>query len=320
MTAAAGVILKAFNDRPNFYSAAVYLSQTPICYMVLLNLAMLCFGSIIYGLQLLLFGNLRIVERERLWERGWISVTETLLIMMTFRDDVGGWFLFVLTNLIVARVWAWIAEGRIEMLEQQPPSNPRLFHARLSASLGVSLLFNFLFLKYCVDTVLEEARPGMMVMFAFEFAVLTITAMSNLLRYFISLREIQVVKKQTTTRIEARRAQIRGEREQAQAEANANGTDPNSAVANLPREEDVDENDVDVPGWEEKGRWVFALDHGLADNAQTFFDSSSTWRFSVSSCYSMASRSTSSGTFTSPSIPSSSASIASCSIATQPKT
>ncbi|KAF2096545.1 hypothetical protein NA57DRAFT_13241, partial [Rhizodiscina lignyota] len=257
---AGAVILKAFHDRPNFYSAAVYLSQTPLCYMILLNLAMLCFGSIIYGLQVLLFGQLRIVERERLWERGWISVTETLLIMMTFRDDVGGWFLFILTNLVVARLWAWITEGRIEMLEQQPPANPRLFHARLSASLGVSLLFNFLLLKYCIDTVLEEARPGMMVMFAFEFAVLTITAMSNLLRYFISLREIQVVKKQTTTRIEARKAQIRAERERAQSEATANGTDQTSALANLPREEDVDENDVDVPGWEEKGRWVFALD------------------------------------------------------------
>lgn len=260
VTAAAAVILKAFQSRPNFYSAAVYLSQTPLCYMILLNLLMLCFGSILYGLQLLLFGHLRQTEVERLWERGWISVTETLLIMMTFRDDVGGWFLFVLTNLVVARLWAWIAEGRIEMLEQQPPANPRLFHARLSSSLAVSLLFNFLFLKYCIDTVLEEARPGMMVMFAFEFAVLTITSMSNLLRYLISLREIQVVKKQTASKIEARRAEIRTERERVQAEAAANGTDQSSAVANLPREEDVDENEVDVPGWEEKGRWVFALD------------------------------------------------------------
>lgn len=261
---AGGVVLDAFNRRPNFYSATVYLSQTPLCFMVLANFAFVCYASLIYALQRALFGDLRIIERERLWERGWISVTETLLIMMTFRDDVGAWFLFILANLVVARMWAWLAESRTEMLEQQPPANPRLFHTRQTASLLVCCVANFGFLKYCVDTVLEQARPGMMVMFAFEFAVLTITSFSNLFRYGIALYEIRETQRQTKAKIEARRAELRAERSAAEARASESAeaaAEVSDTVARLTREEaNVDENDVDVPGWEDKGRWVFGLD------------------------------------------------------------
>lgn len=34
MTLALGVVMKAFSERPNFYSAAVYLSQSNACLMV----------------------------------------------------------------------------------------------------------------------------------------------------------------------------------------------------------------------------------------------------------------------------------------------
>ena len=98
----------------------------------------------------------------------------------------------------------------------------------------------------------------MMVMFAFEFAVLTITSMSTAARYTISLHEASVISHQ----IKDRRAQIRREREESQAQsATANqDTAPESQVGAAATEDDIDSLDVDVPGWEEKGRWVFYLD------------------------------------------------------------
>ena len=159
--------------------------------------------------------------------------------------------------LLIGKVWGWIGEGRVEILEQQPPSNPRLFHARLSFSLIISTLFDIFMLRYSINTVLLHARPNMMVMFAFEFAVLTITSISAAARYTISLREAAVIQNQ----IKDRRAQIRRERVSAHGEPTADGsTSSVSHQGGIVTVDDIDLLDVDVPGWEEKGRWVFYLD------------------------------------------------------------
>ncbi|KAI9838582.1 MAG: hypothetical protein M1819_004894 [Sarea resinae] len=211
------------------------------------------------GLQRLFYGPLRPIEIEQLYDKAWFAITETCLAMTIFREEVGGWFLVMFVCLLIGKVWGWIGEGRVEILEQQPPANPRLFHARLSFSLLLSMAFDLFMLNYCVQTVLRQARPNMMVMFAFEFAVLSILSSSTALRYSISLAEAAVIKQQTHIMLEERRAEIRAAREEAQRRAASEGAS-DQTTPELPREEDVNEMDIDVPGWEEKGRWIFYLD------------------------------------------------------------
>jgi E3 ubiquitin-protein ligase synoviolin len=216
-----------------------------------------------FGLQRLLYGPLRPIEIEQLYEKAWFAITETCLAMTIFREEVGGWFLVMFVALLVGKVWGWIGEGRVEVLEQQPPTNPRLFHARLSFSLFLSLTFDISLLNYAVKTVLRMARPNMMVMFAFEFAVLTITSTSTAARYALSLTESLIIKRQTQQRLEERREQLRAAREEARQRAeNDSSTSESTAApaANLPDPDLVDEIDIDVPGWDEKGQWVFYLD------------------------------------------------------------
>jgi E3 ubiquitin-protein ligase synoviolin len=209
------------------------------------------------GLQRLFYGRLRPIEVEQLYEKAWFAITETCLAMTIFREEVGGWFLVMFVCLLIGKVWGWIGEGRVEILEQQPPSNPRLFHARLSISLIISTLFDMFMLRYSINTVLRHARPNMMVMFAFEFAVLTITSVSTLARYAISLYEARVIGHQ----IKDRRAQMRREREVERAQAvTEQVTSQETVMTDAPAQDDIDSLDVDVPGWEEKGRWVFYLD------------------------------------------------------------
>ncbi|KAH0537403.1 hypothetical protein FGG08_005802 [Glutinoglossum americanum] len=264
MVLAAGVVLRAFHERANFYSAAVYLSQSNACLMILTNLLLLCVATTMFGLQRLLYGPLRPIEIEQLYEKAWFAITETCLAMTIFREEVGGWFLMMFVALLVGKVWGWIGEGRVEVLEQQPPANPRLFHARLSFSLFLSLAFDISILNYAIKTVLQMARPNMMVMFAFEFAVLTISSTSTAARYAISVTEALIIKRQTQLRLEERRAELRIAREEASQRATQ--TDPTrqeSTVqppADLPDPDSVDEIDIDVPGWDEKGQWVFYLD------------------------------------------------------------
>lgn len=255
--AAAACLLKAFHQRPNFYSATVYLSQSNACILILTNLLLVTACWFMYGLQRALYGQLRPIEVEQLSEKAWYAVLDTLLAMPSFREDVGGWLLTMFALLLAGKVWGWIAEGRVDILEQQPPANPRLFHARLATSLIVSVVFDLLILRYCINTVITDPRPGMMVIFTFEFAILSIFSLFTLARYLLSVADTQIQKRQTIAAIEARKEEIRAEREEARRSAAAAG-EPALEEDEEPIE--VDENEVDVPGWEEKRRYLFALE------------------------------------------------------------
>jgi E3 ubiquitin-protein ligase synoviolin len=243
------VLMRAYYERPNFYSAAVYISQSTGSLMFLVNLMLIVAASFGYGLQRLFYGPLRPIETEQLYDKAWFAVSETLLAMTIFRDDLGMWFFAMFLCLLAGKVWQWIGEGRVEFLEQQPPANPKLFHTRLTSSLLLSVAFDIFMMQYCIDSILSEARPGVMVMFGFEYVLLATASISTLLRYTLSLVELFITQRQEKAREEARRIA----REHARRQAAADG-------AAAPVEIDDDEDEGDVPGWEEKGRWVFYLD------------------------------------------------------------
>lgn len=229
----------------------------------LVNFSLLLYSSFIYGLTKLCFGTLRAVEVEQLTERAWFAITETCLAMTIFREEIGAWFLVMFTSLVTGKVWGWIGDGRVEFLEQQPPANPRLFHVRLSVSLAISFIYDIWILKYTVDTVIQQARPNMMVMFLFEFAVLATCSWRTAVRYILSIAEQNIVKAQTKKRLIERRQEIRRQREaliREREQAAATGQEPPQDQEPLPREEDIDEMDIEVPGWTSKGEWVLWLD------------------------------------------------------------
>ncbi|KAI1450053.1 hypothetical protein F5Y02DRAFT_413730 [Annulohypoxylon stygium] len=260
---AAGVVAYAFNQRANFYSAMVYLSQNNLSLMILINLVLLVYGSFVWGLQRLCYGPLRPVEIEQLYEKAWFAVTETCLAMTIFREEVGAWFLVMFTALVTGKVWEWIGEGRVEVLEQQPPVNPRLFHMRLSISLLLSIVYDTWLFSYTVNAVIQQARPNMMVMFLFEFAILATCSFRTGFRYVLSLVEADIVKKQTRQRLEERRRQVREQRAEIMRRRESEDVAEAQAAAQEelpPDDEDIDETDIEVQGWESKGQWVLSLD------------------------------------------------------------
>ncbi|KAK3074957.1 E3 ubiquitin-protein ligase hrd1 [Teratosphaeriaceae sp. CCFEE 6253] len=259
--AAAGCLLKAFHERPNFYSATVYLSQSNACLLILTNLLIVLACSTFYALQRILYGPLRPIEIEQLSEKAWYAVLDTLLAMPSFREDVGGWLLCMFVLLLAGKVWGWIGEGRVDVMEQGQPTsgNARLAHARLATSLVLSVVFDLAMLDYCVESVMADPRPGMMVIFTFEFAILSIFSTFTLSRYGLSLVQARVEQRQMEEAIEARKSEIRAERAAARQNETADGR---PAPASPADEEPivVDENEVDVPGWEDKRRYLFALE------------------------------------------------------------
>ncbi|KAI3330937.1 hypothetical protein F4824DRAFT_476888 [Ustulina deusta] len=259
---ATGVIAYAFNQRANFYSAMVYLSQNNLSLMILVNLVLLIYASFVWGLQRLCYGPLRPVEIEQLYEKAWFAVTETCLAMTIFREEVGAWFLVMFTALVTGKVWEWIGEGRVEVLEQQPPANPTLFHMRLTVSLLLSVAYDTWLFNYAVHAVIQQARPNMMVMFLFEFAILTACSSRTACRYLLSLIETDITKKQTQTRLEERRRLVREQRSDILRRRESDDAAEAEAARQeeLPDEGDIDEMDIEVPGWESKGHWILTLD------------------------------------------------------------
>ncbi|SPN98800.1 related to HRD1 - involved in degradation of Hmg2p [Cephalotrichum gorgonifer] len=260
---AVSVVLSAFHQRANFYSAMVYLSESNFCLLALVNFVYIIYGAFMYGLQRLCFGQLRAVEVDQLSDRAWVAITETCLAMTIFREEIGAWFLVMFTLLVTGKVWGWIGDGRLEVLEQQPPANPRLFHGRLVVSLLMSTIYDIWLLRYSINTVVQQARPNMMVMFLFEFAVLTTSSLRTNARYILTLADAKIVATQTSKRLAERRAEVRQQREEIlrQREADlAAGREPEVPDQDLPNPDDVDELDIEVPGWEAKGQWVLTLE------------------------------------------------------------
>lgn len=199
-----------------------------------------------FGLQRLLYGSLRQLEIEQLSEKAWYAVLDTLLAMPSLRDDVGGWTLATFVLLLAGKVWSWIGEGRVEILEQQPPPNPRMFHLRLATSLCISVFFDLGMFYYCLKTVLENPGPGLIIIFTFEFAILSIFSISTACRYLLTLNEMRITKQQVKVRIAERREEILQER-QGQSPAQTENVE-------------IGEDEIEVPGWEEKRQWLLVLD------------------------------------------------------------
>ena len=111
---ATAVILAAFQQRPNFYSACVYLSQSNACLMILTNMGV--FLTILLGVsvQKLFFGHLRAIEEAHLRERTWFAVTETFLAMTVFRDEFNTRFVVMFVSLLFVKCFHWICQDRID--------------------------------------------------------------------------------------------------------------------------------------------------------------------------------------------------------------
>lgn len=98
------------------------------------------FQTVLFGklLQAVFLGELRLIEVEvsilsqlhlggaselirgypaqRLQERGWFAVTETLLALTIFKDDFESTFVVLFVGLLFLKVFHWLASDRIEMV------------------------------------------------------------------------------------------------------------------------------------------------------------------------------------------------------------
>lgn len=183
--ATAFVITNAFLNRSNFYAACIYLTESSACLMVLMNIGLFLAAIVGKLIQRLFFGPLRAIEVEHLYERTWYSITETCLAMTIFRNNFDMSSIIVFIILIFLKTFHWLCLDRLEFTRQSGNTSWKL-HARIIISIIILLIVDVVMTRFSVNTVLRE-KPNMMLMFAFEFAILTSTITGAAIRYIFNL-------------------------------------------------------------------------------------------------------------------------------------
>lgn len=218
--------------------------------MILLNFLFVAFVIVLHIVQLGLFGRLRTSEVEQLYDKSWYAVTETLLAMSIFRDDFDVKFLLLFGALLGAKCFHWICASRVDFMEQGVAANTRLFHARMVACFLLLFSVDAFMVYSSIQSVLAfvaMGRPNIMVMFAFEFAILFINCLSICGRYGLGLAERYVMARDK----ERRKREREAERERIRQEGGE--VEPDI-------DDELDEDEWELGGWEDRAKWNFGFD------------------------------------------------------------
>ncbi|THH07757.1 hypothetical protein EW145_g3168 [Phellinidium pouzarii] len=185
------VFANALKKHSNFYSVAVYLSKSNGTVVVLVNFGMLL--AVLFGrlLQQIFFGPLRTLEVERLYDRMWFFVTESLLAFTIFRDEFDIPFALMFGLLLFTKCFHWLLSDRIEWMDQRPyPGPPVLFHIRIHVLITLLWATDLITLLFTVESMLSHGVGGT-VLFASEYAILLASLMNSVARYCIALVDLR---------------------------------------------------------------------------------------------------------------------------------
>ncbi|KAF7428415.1 E3 ubiquitin-protein ligase hrd1 [Pleurotus ostreatus] len=188
--AVTAAIVNALRNYSNFYSVAIYLSKSSRSVLVLANfgllIALLC-GHLV---QQIFFGTLRAPEVERLYDRLWFFITESLLAFTIFRDEFDIPFALMFGFLLFVKSFHWLSADRIEWMEQRPyPGPPISFHVRMAALFIILSTIDFLMFIIAVENTVVYGVGGM-VLFASEYAILMASVSNTIAKYALSTYEL----------------------------------------------------------------------------------------------------------------------------------
>ncbi|KAJ2410070.1 E3 ubiquitin-protein ligase hrd1 [Coemansia sp. RSA 2526] len=183
-----GVIVSAFLQHDYYYAACVQLAQSGGAMMVLANMGLLLTILLGKALVRVFFGQLRAIEVERLYEQGWLAVTETCLALAVLRDEFDTATLTLFVFLLFCKVFHWMLEYRVGFMEQQARLSA-LFIVRVAALSLLLATVDCLMLAYAVSNT-RQYGATMMIVFGFEYALLLVRFVATGARFVLNAIEI----------------------------------------------------------------------------------------------------------------------------------
>jgi len=229
----------AMSTERHFYTTAVFLLNSASTAVVMYNMLAACAVGFGVVMKSLFIGKLNPLEVETLWEKAWFALTESLLALTIFRDDLSFTFMFTFGCLLFLKVFHWMAMMRVDQMERTATTSIWA-HTRL-----LVLMFSLFSLDYTVAMlmagIVRDNGASSYVLFAFEFGILNISMLGVIFKYYLHIAEMRHSARMRRLRAQRRE---RERRDGGQAEAEA----------------EVDEDDGRIIQWEEKGYYTFVVD------------------------------------------------------------
>lgn len=184
-------IANALKRHSNFYSLTIYLSKSNRSVLILANFGLLFALLCGRAAQCIFFGALRPQEIERLYDRLWFFVTESLLAFTIFRDDFDIPFVLMFGFLLFIKSFHWLASDRIEWMDQRPyPGPPTQFHIRMGSLMFLLWFIDISMFAFAVESTAKNGVSGVM-MFASEYAILMASALNITAKYIICVADLR---------------------------------------------------------------------------------------------------------------------------------
>mmetsp|Transcript_75348 Transcript_75348/g.214284 ORF Transcript_75348/g.214284 Transcript_75348/m.214284 type:complete len:329 (-) Transcript_75348:68-1054(-) len=187
---AISTVAYALHTRQQFYPTVVFLVTSKFSIVVLGNFALvltLLLGRIV---KYLFLGALRDVEVEILYDNARYAITETCLALTIFREELSIRVFALFTALLFSKVFHWLSHSRMEFVEQADQVSLRT-HARLWGLMIMLLITDSFALASCVYLVVTKG-PSVLILFGFEYAILSVSVLTTLIRYGLHLIDTQM--------------------------------------------------------------------------------------------------------------------------------
>lgn len=181
---AVGVVVNALHTKEQFYPAALYLSKSKACSLVVGNFALVLVLLLGQAMKKLFLGKLREIEIEHLTDKVWGAVMDILLTMTIFRSEFNTVFITWFTILIFFKIFHWLAQDRVDFIQHSPVS--ALTSLRIFSLMAILSVVDVVVL-YRAAVVTMAKGPSMMILFGFEFLILLATVVSTAAKFIINV-------------------------------------------------------------------------------------------------------------------------------------
>lgn len=186
-----GVLVKAGLERRNFFLAAVWLTGSNTCVLVLGNFLLFVGLATGRALQSALFGALRRSETDHVVERFWYAMSDLLFILTLFPVELDVSFFAVAGTMLFVDVFHWLCEARVDAMGQMAML-PRYFHTRLIAAFSLLLVADALLMLTMGMALMNTIGPGgIRIIFAIEAIGMNVGLWSYIAKYACNCYELR---------------------------------------------------------------------------------------------------------------------------------
>ncbi|KAH3668112.1 hypothetical protein OGAPHI_001866 [Ogataea philodendri] len=185
---AAYMVYDALLERPNYYSAGMKMCRGPHL-MAIGNWLLVMAITVGKLLQVLLFGELRIIEMEHIYERSWFMITNMLMTVAVHRKENTLLLGVLASGLLFMKCFHWILEDRLEMLIQQKRT---LRSTVFNRNIAVLVLFIYLdnkIVRSCINRSFIHSADVFLI-FGLDFFVVYLNILDSTWNFALNLIEL----------------------------------------------------------------------------------------------------------------------------------